>query len=312
MLVKAQSRFNRLKEVTERLIYSAYRKSNYFVTCTGKTDGAGAQIQAVLSTLLYAHEFGLQYVHTPFQELAHNDENDPNFAQQWEDFVNLGFDEPSVYQLDLTNFKTVSVRSNLDKIDLSVAEPKTLFVVTHCHQFADRYPHRYSKLLKRFQYKYQQSLHPKVTEFDPTQFNIALHVRRGDVNQTTNCERYTTNQTLKALIENISDLLAPFNVKTQFHLYSQGQIEDFPDLDHIVFHLNEPAMKTFHHLVQADVLLMAKSSFSYSAALFSQGIKLYSPFWHRPLRDWITVQPDGEFDSKQFKVLFTNIARNRY
>ena len=51
---------------------------------------------------------------------------------------------------------------------------------------------------------------------------------------------------------------------------------------------------------------MAKSSFSYATALFSNSIKIYQPFLHKPLRNWILADREREdmrviFDKPQLK-----------
>jgi hypothetical protein len=80
------------------------------------------------------------------------------------------------------------------------------------------------------------------------------------------------------------------NIK--FHIYSQGNIENFQEIVNLTeynieFHLNEFVLDTFNAMIFADVLATSKSSFSYVAALLSNGIIYYTPFWHRPLAHWI-------------------------
>jgi hypothetical protein len=45
---------------------------------------------------------------------------------------------------------------------------------------------------------------------------------------------------------------------------------------------------------------MAKSSFSYVAALLSEGVRLYEPFWHRPSDDWVYLGPQTKFSDTKF------------
>ena len=55
-------------------------------------------------------------------------------------------------------------------------------------------------------------------------------------------------------------------------------------------------------LIEADILVMAKSFFSYVAAIISDGIKLYEPFDSPPLKGWLVRQPKGGFDERLFAV----------
>jgi hypothetical protein len=65
-------------------------------------------------------------------------------------------------------------------------------------------------------------------------------------------------------------------------------------------HLNGDVFECLHSLITADILVMAKSSFSYTAALLSRGIVIYSPFWHAPLQQWIVAGRDGSLPESQF------------
>ena len=75
----------------------------------------------------------------------------------------------------------------------------------------------------------------------------------------------------------------------QFHIYSQGNIQDFDYFisNDTIFHINEDLTNTFIGLVVADILVTSASSLSYSAALISDGEIYYLPFWHPPLDNWI-------------------------
>ena len=74
-----------------------------------------------------------------------------------------------------------------------------------------------------------------------------------------------------------------------FHIYSQNDISDYDGFDKegLCFHLNENMFDTFIGLVAADILVTSRSSFSYAAAILSDGIIYYQPFWHPPGEKWI-------------------------
>ena len=48
-------------------------------------------------------------------------------------------------------------------------------------------------------------------------------------------------------------------------------------------------------LIEADVLIMAKGTFSYVAAALSDGIKLYDPWPLRPMTNWLKSSPEWRF-----------------
>ena len=127
--------------------------------------------------------------------------------------------------------------------------------------------------------KYYNST-PKPTIIVP---QIAIHIRRGDVNEN-NEKRYTTNDKYKEILSFLLEKY-PCDIIT---IFSEGKIDDFHELkqERVHFKLNDSIEESFHSLVTAKVLVMAKSSFSYSAALLNQNIVYYIPFWHQPLKNW--------------------------
>jgi hypothetical protein len=46
------------------------------------------------------------------------------------------------------------------------------------------------------------------------------------------------------------------------------------------------------------------------AALLSGGVKLYEPFWHAPLNDWVTIG-DGAFDDAKFRRVLEAYMKRR-
>ena len=128
-----------------------------------------------------------------------------------------------------------------------------------------------------------RKMYYSVTKPNKCKYDIAIHIRRGDVNPGTE-ERYTSN-------EFYVDLITKFRREfpdSRIGIYSVGQDSDFRELQlkNIYFCLNEDIEKSFHDLVTAKILVTSKSSFSYSAALLSAGDIYYLPFWHRPLSHW--------------------------
>lgn len=293
--------------------------NNCFITCAESTEGPGTQIQAVLSTMLFANELGIKYVHTPFKKIhppvyikkiGYNLENEKSYASKWESFTNLGFNELTVDQI------------KSDKLDaVQVSHPRqvkkiknTLYVISNCHKFADRNPSLYLKLAPQIRQKYAESTEKPNLYFDPSKINVAIHLRRGDVTKASHPKRYTSNRFVLSVIEEISTALSDLGQKPVFHIFSQNNTDIFFDIEQyrIIFHPKECPFAAFHHMVSANVLVMAKSSFSYSVALFSKGIIIYEPFWHKPLNNWIVVNKKGSFNKKKFRNRIKHKNRKTY
>ena len=120
---------------------------------------------------------------------------------------------------------------------------------------------------------------------------VAVHVRRGDVRADSWQERFTGNELLEGVIARLAVLYHPLPII----IFSQGVAADFASLvaaapaADVRLCLNAEVRATFHALVSATALVVAKSSFSYSAALLSRGIvyaDVIQRWWHRPLSCW--------------------------
>jgi hypothetical protein len=260
-----------------------------YLTCAGRVDGIGAQVQATLSTILAARELHLTYCHTPFKEVEHYVDKE-SAAIEWENFFSLGKDEICIKDIRVGDLDVVHIETpTWDEILQFTNKSNTLFVVQHCHNFADHFPDRYLDMKDRILEKYMSSSKEEYTSYyKPDKINIAVHVRRGDVYKHR-VNRYTDNQFYKDLLIDIVSILDSLQLDASIHLFSQGLPEDFGDLNELdlTFHLDECTYTTFYNLTSADILVMAKSSFSYATALFSNSIKIYQPFLHKPLKSWI-------------------------
>lgn len=125
----------------------------------------------------------------------------------------------------------------------------------------------------------------------PRNYNIAIHVRRGDI---LNPRRWTSQDAFAMVARRICSERMRHN--TTIHIFSSGvnrdgnwtELEKVIDTCHaVVFHLDEYEFDTWAQLVFADELVISKSTFSYIPALISPGT-VHSPdnFWHVTLKHW--------------------------
>ena len=83
------------------------------------------------------------------------------------------------------------------------------------------------------------------------------------------------------------------------YLFSQGKKQDFPEFaDFLNLHycLDMGPIDSFLHMVNADLLITSKSSFSYKPALLNRGLKICPQnFWHGYPEDpnWILADDTG-------------------
>lgn len=239
------------------------------VTCLGKRDGGGAQVHAVMSAMLFARAMGVPYFHTPFAAVMHG--ADPAaFAARWEKAFNLGLGVAQVPRRIPVVTGEAAIRG--------YRGPPAVVAQQHFHAFADSEPNLYAGIVR--------DLRPRLA-LPPRSFaapTIAVHVRRGDiVGQPSYAKRFTDNATLA---RHIGTALRDFPGH-RVRIFSQGAEADFEGLPDVCeFELDTDIFATFSGLIEADCLIMAKSSLSYVAGLYSRGTVYYEPFWHRPLSSW--------------------------
>jgi hypothetical protein len=144
-------------------------------------------------------------------------------------------------------------------------------------------------------------------------FNIAIHIRRGDVadmkqSGDSNWEqRWLNNDYFVNVLQQVLAAI-PASKDVQVYIFSQGKKEDYPEFSqfsHINYCLDTNAYESFVHMVYADLLISSKSSFSYKPALLSKGIKICpGNFWHSypSTNDFILADNDGTFDREKLLI----------
>jgi hypothetical protein len=125
--------------------------------------------------------------------------------------------------------------------------------------------------------------------FNNDRFNVSIQIRREN-SHDSGCagERATTpNQYYLNIMNLIREKYKNKNIL--FHIYSQGSIKNFVEFmgEDVYFHLDEDIINTFIGMVASEVLVISPSSFSYVAALISDGEIYYKQFWHNPRKKWI-------------------------
>lgn len=238
-------------------------------TIATTNDGFGAQYQKIIQTYIYCKLHNLNFLYKPFTYVEHNYDNDINYVVNIENLINL---KNNIKNLDDINIATEIdfnsvVRPFFDNnIDLCCENNKDMKFIKDCF-----WANKERKFL------------------DNGKFNVAVHIRRENhIDNGLAGERATTPNSYYLKIMNyIRETHTEKDIL--FHIYSQGDINDFSDLDNIdvLFYINYDMFKTFIEFVSADILVISPSSFSYVAALISDGKIYYKNFWHNPKKNWI-------------------------
>lgn len=284
-----------------------HNNNNYFAARPNPGAGIGHQIANWNAGYWYASVFGLKFAHMPFCS-----SHIPFNASQWEDFLGFGEGEVSFQELQKKGSKVVRLpkfdgtkQSEIEYIQLiidSYSEDGIIFLAEQ-----DQFYYEQFGTMESLQKKFFNA--PKRTNneliYDNKAFNIAIHVRRGDIvqkpeeNNPNLSMRYQTNDyfvnALKTALEYLSD-----RENIQIYLFSQGKQEDYPEFaqfSNLHFCLEMGAQESFLHMVYADALITSKSSFSYKPALLNRGIKFVpANFWHAypNEKSWVLLDEEGE------------------
>ncbi|PVD52650.1 hypothetical protein DC498_09045 [Terrimonas sp.] len=261
--------------------------------------GIGHQLANWIAGYWFARQFGLKFAHLPFS------------SDKWEAFLGFGENETDAATLFQSGYQSVRLPlfhefnekevGGIKKIIQSYSNKKVVFVAEQ-----DQFYKAQFGVIKEIQNKFYSATarqHDKLS-FKPGDYNIAIHVRRGDIvtesiNRIPNKSlRFQGNDYFVKVLENTIQ-----NIKTSkpisVYLFSQGTVKDFSDFNqfsNIRFCLEMNAIDSFNHMVHADALITSKSSFSYKAALLNRGLKICPEnFWHGypQSEEWILTDDDG-------------------
>lgn len=279
---------------------------NYYAACPNIGAGIGHQMANWIAGLWFANQFNLKFAHIAFS------------SPQWNDFLGFGIGEKTVEELKMQGYivrklplfdekRPKEVELN-KKIINSYAGKKVIFLAEQ-----DQFYHDQIGVMNELKQKFYNAPSRKNDSliYSRENFNIAIHVRRGDIMaDPTNpnlAMRFLSNnyfeKVLKQVIENI-------HTDKPIHIYffSQGKPEDYPEFagySNLHWCLDMNAQDSFLHLVYADLLITSRSSFSYNPAILNNGIKICPRnFWHDYPKtdDWILCDNDGYFNIEKLKL----------
>ena len=129
-------------------------------------------------------------------------------------------------------------------------------------------------------------------EYNNDKPNIAIHIRRGDVNSKQNSDRFVPLEKYYTIIENLNKQ----HNNAIFYIFTEIT-DDKEEFDlfiktisekgiHIKIMADLDLLTTIEYMIKADVLVMSKSALSYVAALYNNNKVLYINFWHNKLPHW--------------------------
>jgi hypothetical protein len=264
------------------------------VTCVVyySLEGACSQALNVMWAINFARACGLTYVHTPFARILHADRPMEEWVDAWEAHFNLGMGEVTTDLMTRPPESTAEIpllAANRETVNFfyNYGDLLQLFGVTD-----DDLTRMFDATIPEFRGKYYSNKSPRRNEV----LTVCVHIRRGDI--TPSCpSMWTSTSFIAETIAKVRGVLDANCIKYKICVFSQARYTDVAELDAATeFFLDADPIWSMRELIEADILIMAKSSFSYVSALLSDGIKIYEPWLgYPPLSSWVTRDPNGEY-----------------
>ncbi len=297
--------------------YLLHRKANgkidssqYFTAIPNRGAGIGHQISNWHAGYWYSKVFGLKHAHIPFAQ------------KSWERFLGYGRGAVTVSDLKKKGYKVVHIPYFDEYCLEEMARTRTMLSLYHGKKVVfcveqDQSYHDQIGVIPFIRDKFfsTPARESDLTPFDPKHFNIAVHVRRGDItigqiNGDPNLlMRWLDNEYFEKVL---SQAISRIKTDKEIHIYlfSQGKKEDFSSFQqfaNVHYYLDLNPESSFLSFVYADLLITSKSSFSYKPALLNINGKKISPknFWHAYPDDdnWILADDSGLIPENQLVKL---------
>ena len=272
-----------------RLIQAGRVKCDQLGICSeGKRDGVGAQALAKFSAMCMAEGCGIPYVHRPFLTLAHEELPIDEWISAWENLLGMGSMSSPASQDDFAVIRLEELVSNPE-----LWNQKVMISSNHFHAFCELAPQFGETVGRKLQKHYHHGLS---ANHDPKPVNVCVHVRRGDVRigDAETQHRYTANHQIIEVIRQINHAVSQTGQEARVRIFSNGEASDFDDfkqLPNVELNLGISAIDTFKELVNADVLVTARSDFSHLAAIYCRGTVICDPRHRTPLPKWLHIDP---------------------
>tara|TARA_B110000977_G_C11091282_1_gene496987 strand:- start:6517 stop:7425 length:909 start_codon:yes stop_codon:yes gene_type:complete len=282
-------------------------------------DGFGAQYQRILGVYSICKKYNFNYVHTPLYDIEYQglaalekNENDPNFVNFCNEkyMVKSTCDAPPKYDEIITKDLSLKELLSLDHESKDIlVKYKFPYIITDCDDTI---------------YQHVQGIYkPSIPKNEI--FTVGLHVRRGELN-VVSCKRLLPNSYYINIANTIKNICIKHNKPFIIELYTEvatqiikvtpthvginkrinraraitpesSAIEDFDVLPQLHKYINMTMSETFDRMINCDILLSSRSSFSACAAYIKEGITIYHPFQHNMQSRNISSQ-DSDWKSK--------------
>lgn len=237
-------------------------------------EGAGSHALMAMRALQFCRRFGLTYVHTPLRGIHHADRPAKEWEAAWEAHFNLGEGEQRTGRTPINYAFTFT-------------ELHALFGAQGAHEGFD------DAVLQELRRKYRSNKQPRKN----TRFTVCVHARRRNAGDFHDGDS-TDMEQLATALRQVRSVLDGRGMSYVLHVFSQGAPEDFNGLDvpRECLFLDIDPIATMAELIEADLLVLTKGTFSRVSGLLCDGI-VVADAQALPLAHWETYDAAGEIDA---------------
>lgn len=249
------------------------------VTCIASTnEGVGSQVLMMMGAISFARISSLTYLHTPFAELRHADRPMQAWAAAWEAHFNLGAGE-------IPN----------DRDDADVVNYAFTFPTLHALFGVDEFNSGFDEAtIREFRRRYYLNKLPRKNET----LSVCVHARRPNHGDFPSPD-VTDLPRLARVAAGLRSVLDAHGIAYALRVFSQGKVEEFRGLGiaESAFLLDTDPVWTMREMIEADILVTTRGSFSYVTGLLCDGIIL-ADAQDSPASGWLTYDVNGDFETE--------------
>lgn len=182
--------------------------SKTYYKIKSKRDGFGSQYHAMMSAIAFSEYKNYEYIHSPFPLIQHNVDSKI---------------------MDL--FIGIPIKIEEEKEENVIIED---YRAEEIHRSKNPSIYYTDSVITKIRNYYYSTEKPEIHDID-----IAIHIRRGDVNQNSTCRsitRFTSNDKYVKIIQSLKEKYPNFKIS----IFSEGKLSDFEILhsDNVYFHLH--------------------------------------------------------------------------
>lgn len=271
---------------------------------------SGHKFHNWLTGLYLSKLFDLEYIYSPFTQDAERYDSFLNLSAGYKKIADVSpsgiFNVPSFEFCHNDSLTEDIYKENLERFAryVEMLPDESLIDLAH-NPFPGMLTQHYELIIPELQNLYWNKDRDAFL-YKAGTVNVAIHIRRGDINLNNNPDRWLDLTHYRNIIDNLNGELGRDNIT--IYVFSEGKAEEFIDLaeENVFLVLGGSDLEAVHHMCAADILVTGQSSFSIMAAYFNKNFTVYTPlknFMYKWGNDKIMHYKNVNYDNLRTNLL---------